>query len=190
MGRVAAVMTLMAVIGACGGSSGASHPPTSTQPAQQTVVATTTTLGPGEAEVAAAYHSYWVVVESASDPPNRNDPRLADHATGAGLKALVDHLSQLQQNGLVVRGEVILTMPDGSPSFTFQSFAGDAATLRDCHDASHFLAYDAKSGALRDTVDTRRSLWTVDMVREAGSWKVSNITDHSREDQGRCANGS
>jgi hypothetical protein len=148
----------------------------------------------------AAYRTYWKAIEAATNAcavanqnpcqqwqANPNDPALGDVASGVALGALVENLRGLRRQGLVVRGEVILTRADGTPSFSVTRVTADSATVIDCHDASHYLAYDAATGALRDVSDPRRALWTVSMSKEAGRWKVSNVVDNSKEDQGRCA---
>jgi hypothetical protein len=201
-GRIAFLVVVMAVAGACShadGAPAAHRRTTTTARSTSTTSSTSTTLDSRQLEVADAYRAYWKAYEAAADScsvagqdpcqerqANPNDPALGLHATGPPLAALVKHLRQLRKEGEVARGEVVLTWPDGTPSFTVVMSGEDNATLTDCHDASSFLAYDAATGALRDVSDPRRALWTVSMVKEPDGWKVSDIVNHSKEDQGRC----
>ena len=62
------------------------------------------------------------------------------------------------------------------------SIKGSTATVYDCNSTSNFLAYDAKTGELRDRSSGRSNGKTVTLVRRNGTWKVAN----SVTEVGKC----
>ena len=170
-------MVLVFLGASCGrhGTVQSASTTTTTASPLATSTSSSTTASPAGAEVLTAYRDFWDAFRQVTDPPAPESDLLAQHATGQELSDLRVRLTRLRTDGIVIRGTI-----DLDPRV--ESMTNDAATVRDCHDASHFLKYDAKTGELRDTVDPNRVLWSVAMVQESGVWKVATVTE-----QGRCA---
>jgi hypothetical protein len=182
-GRSAILLALIAVLAlaACSGDSGANEAasPATTTPATSTTAApTTTTAAPAdarEAAVLAAYRAFWDDVIAVGATANWRSPRLDDHATGPALAESQATFRSLHQRGLVARGTVKVRAK-------VLAIKGDKATVYDCNSTSNFLAYDAKTGELRDRSSGRSNGKTVTLVRRNGTWKVAN----SVTEVGKC----
>lgn len=120
-----------------------------------------------EAQVLAAYRDFWDVYIVASDPMNPEHPRLGEVATGEQLKTLGSTLLAAKAGGEVFRGSI-----DLAPRVV--DLEEDRAVVRDCYD-DHILAYDAKTGELKDTDNPLRRLVTAELLLESGRWKVASI---------------
>ena len=156
--------------GADGGGGGVSGP--STTSATGSTRSTTTrqpavTTDP-RAAVLAAYRGYWADVVAASHTADFRSPRLDDHASGQPVTAIRDHLRQLQQAGLVDRGDIGLAPRVVSANST-------TARIRDCQDLTGFLKYDAKTGGLRDQPSGNRYLAEATVTRIGSEWKVTQV---------------
>ena len=145
------------------GRSAASTPATT---AAQTT--TTSARRVAEAAVLAAYRAFWADVVAVGKTADWRSPRLADHATGEALAEARATFRSLKARGLVARGMVKLDA-------TVLSVSRTKATLYDCNDTNHFLAYDAKTGALRDKSTGRKNGKTVTLLPQGGIWKVANV---------------
>ena len=127
--------------------------------------ATTTDL---KAAALAAYRAFWADVVVASQTADARSPRLDDHARGQPVTAIRDHLRQLQQAGLVDRGDIRL-----APRVV--SITSTTARIRDCQDLTGFLKHDAKTGELRDQPSGNRYLAEATVTRVGSNWKVTQV---------------
>ena len=170
---VLAVMGL-SLLASCSGAEGGGGPvsgPSTTSATGSTRSATTrqpaATTNP-RAAVLAAYRGFWADVVAASHTADFRSPRLDDHARGQPVSAIRDHLRQLQQAGLVDRGDIGL-----APRVVSANSA--TARIRDCQDLTGFLKYDAKTGELRDQPSGNRYLAEATVTRIGSEWKVTQV---------------
>jgi hypothetical protein len=152
------------------------QPPGASTTASTVAGPPTSSRSDAEAAVLAAYRAYWADVTAVGKTSNWQSPRLADHATGDALAQARATFHTLKARGLVALGTVDLRAKVLSVKAT-------AATLYDCNSTSNFLAYDAKTGALRDKSSGRRNGKTVTLRLQDGAWKVANVAT----EVGRCA---
>jgi hypothetical protein len=174
------VLPAALVLAACSGDSGAEEAaaPTSTAPGTTvttTSPTTTTAADPRKAAVLADYRAFWDDMIAVGATANWRSPRLDDHATGNALASAQATYRSLNQRGLVARGTVKVRAK-------VLSIKGSTATVYDCNSTSKFLAYDAKTGELRDRSSGRSNGKTVTLVRRNGTWKVAN----SVTEVGKC----
>lgn len=167
----AVAATLLVAAAACSGSSSGKNraASTTTQPAPSVTTVTTAAKPSVDAEVLAAYRSFWDAYLAAGDPMNPQDPRLAEHATDGELETVQKAFLARRSAGEVIRGTLDLT-----PRVVSVHPDGRAATVTDCY-ADHTGVYDAASGTRKDTESGVRHLVTVEMVLQ-GTWKVSSVT--------------
>jgi hypothetical protein len=167
------VGALLFVATGCTGSDGggAATAPSATSPPSSAPSGTSrppaTTVDPKTAALA-AYRGYWADVVAASKTADFRSSRLDDHAHGQPVSAIRDHLRQLQQAGLIVRGDIGL-----APSVV--SLTSTTAKVRDCQDLTGFLKHDAKTGALRDQPSGNRYLAEATVTRIGSQWKVTQV---------------
>jgi hypothetical protein len=159
------VMGLSAlVLAACtGGTASTPAPPTTRSSASVT--------NPSSGPVA-AYRAMWADLVSAAQTSNFQSTQLAQHATGQALTLFVRGLARDQLDGIVTRGEPVL-----HPVVTSASPSPDPtrATVSDCFDDSHWLEYKTSGGRAKNTAGGRRAT-TAELVKTAGTWKVTQIT--------------
>jgi len=124
------------------------------------------------ASALAAYQSMWADLVTAAETSDYQSPLLSEHASGAALTLLVQGLARDQLNGIVTRGKTVhhpqiasLT-PAGNPTL---------ASVTDCFDDSQWLEYTTTGALAKNTPGGRRAT-TADLVKKAGTWKVSDIT--------------
>lgn len=115
-----------------------------------------------------AYRRFWDVYLAAADPPNPEDPRLDEVALGDERRKLGGTFLAARHDKEVFRGSI-----DLAPVVV--ELTADSAKLRDCYD-DHILAYDARTGELKDRDDPRRHLVVVTMVLHDTRWKVTSMT--------------
>jgi hypothetical protein len=127
-----------------------------------------------EAEILAGYRSYWRALITAGATADATSPLLPAHATGLALEQARAHFAELKRLGQVDRGTVAL-----HPRLVAVRDA--AATVEDCPDTSHWLRQDARTGALRETIDSQRVKYLVVLFLIDQTWKVTNVTG-----KGRC----
>ncbi len=174
---VGIALGLAAMLAACSSPAKTDTGPatTFTQAASSTSPTPTSTTADAEAAVLAAYRAYWDDVIAVGKTSDWRSSRLADHAAGEALAQARATFRTLKARGLVARGTVDLRP-------TVLSVKASRATLYDCNSTSNFLAYDAKTGALRDKSSGRRNGKTVTLVLERGTWKVVKVVT----EVGRC----
>jgi hypothetical protein len=120
----------------------------------------------------AAYRAMWADLVTAARTSNFQSPRLSQHATGQALTLFVQGLARDQLHGIVTRGEPILhpvvtsLSPDRDPA---------RATVTDCFDDTHWREYKTSGGPAKNAAGGRRDT-TAELVRTAGTWKVTQIT--------------
>jgi hypothetical protein len=178
-----AFLLAAAVLAGCSSGAGAAGNPAtsdsvsrSATPTSARVPPTTDARSAAEAAVLAAYRAYWNDVVAIGATADWQSPRLAEHATGQALAEARATFHTLKAQGQVARGTVDLRP-------TVLSVNGRSATLYDCNSTSRFLAYDAKTGALRDKSSGRRNGKTVTLTLQGTAWKVANVVT----EVGRCA---
>lgn len=159
------LVALLAGFVAAGCSSSASTTPKPT--ASTPFTATSTTLDQGEQAVVDAYRRYWQIYIAVGSEMKLPDPRLAEVATGEGLRTLGSAFLADKAGGHVLRGTI-----DLAPKVV--ELAPDKALVRDCY-ASHILVVDAATGRPLGPERPERVLVTVTLVPESGTWKVLGI---------------
>lgn len=182
--RTAAVLAVgvaMATVAAC--SSGpASSPPLSTAqpPAQGSPTTTLSVVDKAKQAALAAYRGMWQDFVAAGRTSDWQSAALGRYATGIALTNLSRGLYADHYNGLVTRGEPVL-----SPSVSSVDPPDNPAKIimTDCGDSTHWLKYRADNGQLADTPGGRRLINAIVEKQSDGSWKVSDFGVH---DVGTC----
>ena len=177
--RLALAAALLGLLAGCSGSEGSDQVAVATTSPATAPAATATTADPQaeqRAAVLAAYRAYWDDVVAAGRTADWRSPRLDDHATGEALAQTRATLRALARRGLVAKGTVSLR-----PKVL--RLSGTTAVVYDCNSTSGFLAYDARTGQLRDRPSGQRNGKTVTLIREGGTWKVTK----AETERGRCA---
>jgi hypothetical protein len=152
-----------------GGGGAASAPSgTSSGTALSATTQSPVTTADPKAAALAAYRAFWADVVAASQTADFRSPRLDDHARGQPVSAIRDHLQQLQQAGLVDRGDIRL-----APRVV--SLTSTTAKIQDCQDLTHFLKHDARTGELRDQPSGNRYLAEATVSRISSQWKVTQV---------------
>ena len=159
------LVTVAAGLVAAGCSSSASTTPEPT--ASTSSIATSTTLDKDEQAVLDAYRRYWQIYIAVGSEMKLPDPRLAEVATGEGLRTLGSAFLADKAGGHLLRGTI-----DLAPKVV--DLAPDKALVRDCY-ASHILVVDAATGRPLGPERPERVLVTVTLVPENGAWKVLGI---------------
>src|SRR5207244_2437378 len=131
----------------------------------------TSTTSASDAAVVAAWHHYWDVYVAVGSEMHLPDPRLADIATGEELRQLGSGFLAFSSDGQVLRGTSEL-----DPKVV--DVNGEQATLRDCY-LSRILRYDKATGQPKGSPPTDRTLVTVTLQSDNGSWKVASIKHES-----------
>lgn len=160
------VVAAVALLAACGSSESSSPTTTTSAPTTSTTVMT------DEAAILDAYRQSWADLIAASDPPNPDDTRLAEHTTGKALQTTKVGLLNARAAGHVTRGTI-----DLAPKLT--SVNGDQAVVTDCY-FDHSADYDGKTGKMLQQLKTERELSAVTMQRENGAWKVSLVENKGK----------
>jgi hypothetical protein len=164
MRRPIVVLTVAALASACAGHTS----PEAGPPTTSTARATTTTAPDPKAAVLAAYQRFWDVWLAANNPPNPNDPRLAEVDAGAQLAGARQSIRRHQD----LHQRVVLPKPTRyvhNAAVTLLN-PGATATVIDCAIDDSMLV--SSSGRVLDA-SVQTQLIDADMVREGGRWKVS-----------------
>lgn len=109
---------------------------------------------------------------TAAQTSDYQSPQVAQHATGAALTLLVQGLARDQLNGIVTRGKTVHTpqvaslTPAANPT---------QASVTDCFDDTQWLEYTSTGALAMNTPGGRRAT-SADLVKKAGTWKVSQLT--------------
>jgi hypothetical protein len=167
MRRLIVVLTVAAFASACAGHSTPQARADST-PTKPTSTTATTTPDP-KAAVLVAYQRFWQVWLAANNPPNPNDPRLAEVDTGAQLAGARASIRIHQ-----LRGEkVVLPHPSryAHPATVTVLGHGTAASVFDCSVDDSQLVLSATGRVIDASVQTQ--LIDADMVIQQGRWKVA-----------------
>ena len=161
---VGLVVGLCAVLlAACAGTSPTSAPPTT----RSRPSVTTPSSG-----ALTAYRGMWADLVSAARTSNFQSAQLSQYATGEALTLFVQGLARDQLHDIVTRGEPVL-----HPVVTSLSPNPDPtrATVTDCFDDTHWLEYKTSGGLAKNAAGGRRAT-TAELVKAAGTWKVTQIT--------------
>jgi hypothetical protein len=157
---VAATVVLLA---GCGSSDRSARPPST---ASSLAIAPTTTTKPDPTQaVLAAYQRYWQLWIEDNQPPNPDDPRLAEVETGA---ALASDREVIHQHA--VAGEEFRT-----PAHSRSHHAAKAtvvpeagrATVIDCAIDDGVVVIASSGAIVNDAVETE--LWMADLVFVGGA---------------------
>jgi hypothetical protein len=131
-------------------------------------------------EALAAYRGMWADFVAAGMTSDWQSPDLGQHATGVALTNLSRGLYADSANGLVTRGEPLL-----SPEVVSAEPAGDPVrvVVTDCGDSTNWLKY-REDGSLATAGPGGRRLINAVVERQSdGSWKVS---DYGVQEIGSC----
>jgi hypothetical protein len=135
------------------------------------ITAASTTTEDPKAAVLAAYQRFWQVWQEVNDPPNPNDPRLAEVDTGAQLVR-----DRAQISGNLTAG---VAFKKASPSRANHRTVVITATparvvVEDCS-LDDGVVVNRASGAVVNA-DVVTYLWRVTLVSRGGLWKVEDNT--------------
>ena len=162
---------VLAVVPACAGHHGSAAPATS---ATTTSTAAPTTSRPDPtAAVLAAYQRFWQVWLEANDPPDPNDPALAEVASGPQLALEKAQIARNLQGGVAF----VPARPSHAqhrPSVV--DLSAHRATVVDCALDDGVVVARATNTVLNADVVTY--LWRATLTNKGGRWKV---TDNTRE---------
>jgi hypothetical protein len=169
MRRPIVVLTVAAFASACAGHSTPQARADST-PTKPTSTTATTTPDP-KAAVLVAYQRFWQVWLAANNPPNPNDPRLAEVDTGAQLAGARASIRNHQLRGEIIR----LPHPSRYRHRATVSLLGSrqGAAVIDCALDDAVVLVPATGRVVDARVETQ--LISADMVLLAGRWKVSAL---------------
>lgn len=129
----------------------------------------------------AAYRGMWQDFVTAGTTSDWQSPKLGQHATGVALTNLSRGLYADHYNGLITKGEPIL-----SPTVSSVEPPDDPRKIivTDCGDSTNWLKYRADNGQLADNKPGGRHSINAIVEKQAdGSWKVS---DYGVHDPGTC----
>jgi len=126
-----------------------------------------------------AYRHYLDADRRASEIPDPSSPLLPVYATGPQLKAATDAIEKLRQQGQATR-QIPNSM--GRTVINIVSVDGDKATLTECSVDDGIVvrsdngkpAFDYPPGSVATF------LFTAQMIREGGSWKVASLKKEQR----------
>jgi hypothetical protein len=172
--RIAALVGVGLVAGACGGSDGDDESADTTA-ATTTSAPTTTTTNP-RAEVEVAYLAYWdAYLKASMDPVDPQLAELQDRMTGDQKQATTRNLENMQASGHAVR------RPEGAQhvhAVIDVSVQGGQGLVHACS-IDDLVTYDIATGRpVDDSVATKR--YEASLVLEAGEWKVRLVTETER----------
>jgi len=159
---VATAALVAVVFAACANDDDASSDPP----------ATSTTPDPDEAaeeEVRQAYRDFLEMAFRVAANPDPADPEIATHSTGDTRARLEEAAAHDQARGVVVRGG-----PEDSQTILSTSVDGDTAVLSVCY-VGQSGVYDTTTGAELVPMEIITTLDRVELVREAGTWKVRSV---------------
>ncbi|NKQ59003.1 hypothetical protein HFP15_39795 [Amycolatopsis sp. K13G38] len=123
----------------------------------------------------------WQDFAQAGHTSDWQSPQLGRYATGIALTNLSRGLYADHYNGLVTKGEPVL-----SPRVTSADPADDPAkiVITDCGDSTHWLKYRTDNGQLADDKPGGHQLINAIVEKQVdGSWEV---TDFGVHDVGTC----
>lgn len=132
-------------------------------------------------EALAAYRGMWEDFVVAGTTSDWQSPELGRHATGVALTNLSRGLYADSANGLVTRGEPVL-----SPEASSVEPAGAPVRVivTDCGDSTNWLKYREEDDSLATQGPGGRRLINAVVERQSdGSWKVS---DYGVQELGSC----
>jgi endonuclease YncB( thermonuclease family) len=177
VGRAAALALLVAmvVLVGCGLPTDrhGAHPPA--RPATPSVPASKPVDAVALARAAAleAYRGMWAAFDWAGRAPRADpdDPRLARYATGDALRVLVNGLASMRDDGLVARGEVVL-----SPEVVEVTplTAPTRVRIEDCADTSNSALVRADGRPYQDAPGGWR-LVIAELEDTGQGWKVTGF---------------
>ena len=177
--RVLAVVVAMGCATGCSASSPPSVTPVSTAPSATSVAPSPRDLAGKEA--LAAYRGMWADFVSAAATSDWQSPSLGRHATGVALTNLSRGLYADSVNGLVTRGDPVLSPAVSSAE---PSSAPSRVIVTDCGDSSNSLKYKKSDGSpMGAGSGGRRLINAVVALQSDGSWKVS---DFGVQELGSC----
>lgn len=171
--RFVLVMTLALAAGCSAGEPPEVIAPTSTpvaSPPQESPTLSVDELAGQEA--LAAYRGMWEDFVVAGTTSDWQSPGLGQHATGVALTNLSRGLYADNANGLVTRGEPVL-----SPEVSSVEPAGAPArvVVTDCGDSANSLKYRSDGTLVSAGSGGRRLINAVVDRQSDGSWKVSDF---------------
>lgn len=148
------------------------QPPVTSQPTAEEIA---------REEALAAYQGMWADFVEAGATSDWQSPSLGRYATGVALTNLTRGLYADSVNGLVTRGEPVL-----SPEVSSVEPSGDPtrAVVTDCGDSRQSLKYRQSDGRPVNAGSGGRRLINAVVERQPdGSWKV---TDFGVQELGSC----
>lgn len=132
-------------------------------------------------EALAAYRGMWEDFVVAGTTSDWQSPELGRHATGVALTNLSRGLYADSANGLVTRGEPVLSPEVSSVE---PASAPVRVIVTDCGDSTNWLKYREEDDSLATQGPGGRRLINAVVERQSdGSWKVS---DYGVQELGSC----
>ncbi|MDF2257668.1 hypothetical protein [Streptantibioticus ferralitis] len=126
----------------------------------------------GVEDAVAAYRAMWKDLEAAGRTADPNAPQLGDHAAGGALRLLKYGLAKDRQDGVIAKGEVILSPQVESAT---PAAAPKQVKIVDCSDGSHWLVYK-HDGALENDVPGGHHETKATVQHFGTEWKVVDLT--------------
>jgi len=128
--------------------------------------------GSVEEEITARYLAFWEARFAANqDPPNPDDPQLAEYATGQQLANVIDETARRRDEGLALRRPQNSV---GEHDVRVSSVDGDVARLQDCTVNDGIIYRVATGEVVNDDVVTQSVSAT--MRRVDGEWRLERAT--------------
>ena len=126
-----------------------------------------------EREIVAAYLGYWKAQSAALEIADPDHPELALYTTGTQLQVNREAIEKVRDQGWATR------TPANSVAearVTVESIDGDHARFRSCELDDGVVVRAETGEPLGPDRGVGTYLWTGEMVRENGKWKVSEAT--------------
>lgn len=120
-----------------------------------------------DAEIVAAYVTYWETAIAAASVPDPDHEGLEDFAADPQLERVVSNLESMRDDGERFTGTFRL-----SPSVV--SVTGPVANLTDCTDGSDSYHVDPSGEEVPDSRGSRSAV-DVELLAESGGWVVADI---------------
>jgi hypothetical protein len=166
------ITVALAVIPACADERHAAAPATSMT--TSTTTAPSTTRPDPTAAVLAAYQRFWQVWLEANNPPNPNDPALAEVDTGAQLARDRAAIAENLRQGIEFRQ----AQPSHARHRPVILSIAAHAVIQDCAIDDGVVVDRATGNVVNADVVTY--LWRATLTRQGGLWKVSDYTREGR----------
>lgn len=126
-----------------------------------------------EREIVDTYLGYWEAQSEAFAAADPDYPPLAHFTTTAQLEVVRDAVKKVHDQGWATRAPVNSI---AEQRVTVVSIDGDHARFRSCEIDDGFVIDRATGEPVNPDHGVGTGLWTGEMIRDGGVWKVSHVT--------------